>query len=171
MALVETAEAGLRAARRGATAIQLRAPGLTSRRLFEEAVRLVAGLELPVVVSARADVALAAGAAGVHLPEHDLPAASARRLLGPERLVGRSVHSVAAAREAELEGADYAIFGPVLETPSHPGSPGLGWQALAEVASAVSIPVLGIGGLDPSSLPECRRAGAAGLAAIRGFGG
>lgn len=171
MAVVEDAETGLNAAERGATAIQVRAPGLPARRLFEETQRLVATLALPVLVSARADIALAAGAAGVNLPETDLPVAAARRLLGPNRLLGRSVHSVAAAREAEADGAHYLVFGPVLGTPSHPRAPGRGWDALGEVAAAVSIPVLGIGGLAPSSLSDCRRVGAAGLAAIRGFAG
>src|SRR5205085_1281191 len=82
--------------------------------LGAEAARLVPAVApVPVVVSARIDVALAAGAAGVHLPERDLPVATARRLLGPDALVGRSVHSEEAAVTAEREGADYVVFGSV----------------------------------------------------------
>ena len=169
MAVVDTAAAGLEAAGRGATIVQLRAPLLSIRQLESAAEALVSASPLPVLISSRADVALAAGAAGVNLPETDLPVAAARRLLGPERLVGRSVHSAAAAREAEQQGADYVIFGPVFESPTHAGRRGLGLDALAEVARAVAIPVLAIGGVDPERAADCRRAGAGGFAAISYF--
>jgi thiamine-phosphate pyrophosphorylase len=123
---------------------------------------------LPVVVSSRVDVALAAGAAGVHLPERDLPVAATRRLL-PDRLIGRSVHSVAAARAAAADGADYLLFGPVFATPSHADAAPVGLEALAEVAAAVTIPVLAIGGVDGTRLAECLAVGAGGYAAIREF--
>jgi thiamine-phosphate diphosphorylase len=168
MAIVRDAAAGLRAVARGATALQLRDPEATTRTLQREAVRLVAEAPVPVLVSARADVVLAAAAAGVHLPERDLPVAAARRLL-PGRLVGRSVHSVAAARTAEGEGADYVVFGPVFESGSHPGLPARGLPALRELTAAVRLPVLAIGGVDARRGEECRRAGAAGFAAIGYF--
>jgi len=166
MAIVGDAETGLRASRRGATVLQLRDPAAPVRRLEAEAERLVAGAAVPVLVSARCDLALAVGADGVHLPEIDLPTAGARLLLGAERVVGRSVHSVEAAREAEAEGADYVIFGPVFATPTHPGRAAAGLGALAEVAHAVAIPVLAIGGVDGERAAVCREAGAAGFAAI-----
>lgn len=169
MALVANAEAGLRAAELGATVIQLRDPEASVRRLEQEARRLVAASRLPVLVSSRCDLALAVEAAGVHLPEGDLPVAAARRLLPRPRLVGRSVHSLAAALEAEAEGADYVIFGPVFETPSHPGRPPAGLEALRLVAGTVRIPVLAIGGVDAARAEDCLRAGAAGFAAIRHF--
>ncbi len=167
MAVVSSAEAGLRAAER-ATVVQLRAPLLTARALQAEASRLVAGCPVPVVVSSRCDVALASGAAGVNLPERDISARDARTLLG-DRLVGRSVHSVEAARQAESEGADYVLFGPVWESPSHPDRSRAGVGALAEVARAVRIPVVAIGGVTEQRIEECRAAGAAGYAAIRLF--
>src|SRR5579859_2458424 len=108
MAVVESASAGLRAASR-ATVIQLRAPGLGGRGLEQEAAQLVASCSVPVIVSSRCDVALAASAAGVNLPERDIPVADARALLG-HRLIGRSVHSVEGALKAEHEGADFVIF-------------------------------------------------------------
>jgi thiamine-phosphate diphosphorylase len=169
MALVRDASAGLRAAGRGATVLQLRDPDASARRLQLEARRLVAEAPVPVVVSARVDLALAAGAAGVHLPERDLPVAAARRLL-PGGLVGRSVHSTEAAREAEAQGADYVVFGPVFSSASHPGQPPRGLAALQEVAAAVRVPVLAIGGVDGGRrVEECRAAGAAGFAAIGYF--
>jgi thiamine-phosphate pyrophosphorylase len=169
MALVPNAEAGLRAVERGATILQLRDPSATTRAQEYEAKRLVALSPVPVVVSARADLALAVGAAGVHLPEHDLPVAGARRLLGPDRLLGRSVHSLDTAREAEDQGADYVIFGPVFPTPSHPERSPVGLEALGEIVRAVRIPVLAIGGLDVKRAAICRSVGASGFAAIRYF--
>jgi thiamine-phosphate diphosphorylase len=168
MAVVTDAAGGLAAAARGATLVQLRDPAATVRRLEQEASRLVDASPLPVLISSRVDVALATGAAGVHLPENDLPVAAARALLG-ERLLGRSVHSVEAALQAAQEGADYVVFGPVFATASHPGRPARGLAALEEVAAAVPVPVLAIGGIDAERAAACREAGAAGFAAIGYF--
>ena len=164
MAIVTTASAGMRAAGR-ATILQLRAPQSTARAVEKEASELVPASSVPVVVSSRCDIALAAGAAGVNLPESDIPVEAARSLMG-ERLVGRSVHSLDGALRAESEGADFVIFGPVWASASHPGSPPVGVAALAEVAHAVDIPVLAIGGVTEERIAACRDAGAAGYAAI-----
>ena len=122
-------------------------------------------MSVPVVISSRCDVALACGAAGVNLPEGDLPVAGARSLLG-QRLVGRSVHSIEGARLAEREGADFVIFGPIWRSASHPGSAPVGVAALEQVARSVHIPVLAIGGVTEERIAECHQAGAAGYAAI-----
>jgi thiamine-phosphate diphosphorylase len=167
MAVVESAAAGLRAAAR-ATILQLRAPGATTRTLEIQALDLVAKSPLPVVVSSRIDVALAAAAAGVNLPERDLGVEPARALM-PRGLIGRSVHSPEAARRAQLDGADFVIFGPVWETASHPGVRPAGLQALARVAAAVSIPVLAIGGVTDARVAGVLSAGAAGYASITMF--
>ena len=168
MAVVASAKAGLNAITKGATMVQLRAPDLTARQLEHEASALVPKASVPVVVSSRCDVALAAGAAGVNLPERDVSVAEARTLMG-QRLVGRSVHSIEAAVAAEREGADYVIFGPVWPSPSHPEGKSQGIRALAEVARAVRVPVLAIGGVTSERAEECVRAGAAGYAAITLF--
>lgn len=168
MAVVAGAAAGLRAVSRGATVLQLRDPAAGGRRLEEEARRLVGASTVPVLVNSRVDVALAVGAAGVHLPEHDLPVVEARRLLGG-LLVGRSVHSLEAAVAAEREGADYVVFGPVFPTSTHPESRGTGLGLLRRVARGVGIPVLAIGGIDDARARACLEAGAAGFAAIRHF--
>lgn len=167
MAIVSSAAAGLRAASR-ATIIQLRAPGLSTAKLEREANELVAAATIPVLVSARCDVALAAGAAGVNLPESDISVAEARTLLG-RRIVGRSVHSVRSAEQAEREGADYVIFGPVWESPSHPATAAAGLIALARLVKSVRIPVLAVGGVGEERVADVLASGAAGYAAIRLF--
>ncbi|HUZ88014.1 MAG TPA: thiamine phosphate synthase [Candidatus Baltobacterales bacterium] len=167
MAVVDSADAGLRAASR-AGVIQLRAPALSGRELEREAMGLIASSPVPVILSSRCDVALAVGAAGVNLPERDIPVAAARALLG-DRLVGRSVHSLDGALEAESQGADFVIFGPVWPTASHSGSTPAGLEALATVARAMRIPVIAIGGVTEARIADCRAAGAAGYAAISLF--
>ena len=167
MAIVTSADAGLRAAPR-ATVLQLRAPDLSVAELEREAGKLVPHSPVPVVVGSRVDVVLAVEAAGVHLPERDISPRDARRLVG-ERLVGRSVHSIESAVAAEREGADYVVFGPVWPSASHPDVAPIGIAALSEVARAVRIPVLAIGGITQERIEECHRVGAAGYAAIRMF--
>jgi thiamine-phosphate pyrophosphorylase len=167
MAVVGTARAGLHAASR-ATILQLRAPDLTTKALEREASLLVLESPVPVLISSRCDVALAAGAAGVNLPERDILVSDARKLLD-QRLVGRSVHSVEAALQAEGDGADFVIFGPVWPSPSHPKVSPVGVAALADVARALRIPVLAIGGVTQDRIAECHAAGAAGFAAIGMF--
>jgi thiamine-phosphate pyrophosphorylase len=167
MAIVTTASAGMKAAAR-ATILQVRDPLSSARTIEQEAASLVATSPVPVVVSSRCDIALAAGAAGVNLPENDVPVAAARALMG-ERLVGRSVHSLESALHAESEGADYVIFGPVWASASHPASSPAGIEALAEVARTLRIPVIAIGGVTEGRIAECHAAGAAGYAAIGMF--
>jgi thiamine-phosphate diphosphorylase len=167
MAVVSTAEAGLRAAGR-ATILQLRAPGHTARQLEHEALRLVPASSVPVLISSRCDVAIATGAAGVNLPERDIGIEFARGLIR-RSLLGRSVHSLQMARRAEIEGADFVIFGPVWRSASHPDLEPAGIDALSGVAHALRIPVLAIGGVTEDRIPECHAAGAAGYAAIRLF--
>lgn len=167
MAVVASAGSGLRAAER-ATVLQLRAPHLTTRLFENEASRLVAESPIPVVLSSRCDVAVATGAAGVNLPESDVGIEFARGLIR-RGLVGRSVHSLEAAQRAEVEGADYVVFGPVWASASHPGVDAAGVDALARVASALRIPVLAIGGVTEERVAAVHGAGAAGFAAIGFF--
>ena len=167
MAIVSSAAAGLRSASR-ATILQLRAPHLTSAQVEAEATELIGSSPVPVVISSRVDLAVACDAAGVHLPERDIATSEARKLIG-KRLVGRSVHSLDGAADAESDGADYVIYGPVWPSASHPGIAPVGVDALAKVARSVRIPVLAIGGVTPERIAECHRAGAAGYAAIGMF--
>jgi thiamine-phosphate pyrophosphorylase len=164
MAVVTGARAGLRAARR-ASIIQLRARGLATAALEKEARELIAAVTVPVLISSRCDVALACGAAGVNLPERDISVAEARTLLD-DHLVGRSVHSIDSALQAEAQDADFVIFGPVWESASHPSLPPAGLSGLEAVARSVAIPVLAIGGVTEERIELCLAAGADGYAAI-----
>lgn len=120
-----------------------------------------------MIATSRIDLALACGARGVHLVEGDVTIADARRL-APDLLIGRSVHAAADARAAAGAGADYLVFGPIWSTPSHAEARGVGLDALRAIAVAVRpVPVLAVGGLDPTRTERVMRAGAAGWAAIR----
>ena len=115
------------------------------------------------------DVALAnALGIGVHLRAAQLPALPRRPL--PEGLpVAASCHSLDELRHAERLGCDFAVLGPVRETATHPGTPGLGWPGFAALREHTALPLYAIGGLSPNDIPEARRHGAQGIAAIRGL--
>lgn len=115
----------------------------------------------------RLDLALAVEADGVHLGQSDLPVAEARRLLGPERLLGRSTHSVEQLRQAVLEGCDYVGVGPVFTTPSKPGRAAVGLAYVAAAARDCPIPWFAIGGIDGVNLADVQQAGASRVALIR----
>jgi thiamine-phosphate pyrophosphorylase len=159
------------AAQGGAGAIQLREKDLSARDLYALGARLQAALSpygVPLLINDRLDVALALNAAGVHLAGHSLPTAVARRVLGAGKLLGVSTHSVEEARRAAEDGADFIVFGPVFTTPSKVAyGPPQGLQHLTMVVRAVRIPVLAIGGIDHTNLPQVVQAGAYGVAMIR----
>lgn len=143
--------------------IQVREKDLPARDLaeFTRAVLARAGAAR-VLVNTRADVAIAAGAHGVHLPSGS-PPPPAFRALGP-LIIGVSCHSVEEVMAAG--GADFGVFGPVFETP---GKSPAGLDALRTASAAATIPILAIGGVDEANAPLCLDAGAAGFAAIRLF--
>lgn len=149
---------------------QVREKQLSARSLFYLTQRLVelARGGLRIIVNGRFDVALAAGAAGVHLPGDSLPVAAVRASLPDGFIIGVSTHSIAEVQQAAVEGADYALFGPVFATPGK-GKP-TGTEALKEaVAKSGGMPVIALGGIDGEKIGEVLRAGAAGFAAIRYF--
>ncbi len=155
----------------GVDAVHLRARGVPAGELLGVA-RAVRRLVMPpavLLVNDRVDVALLCEADGVQLPEAGLPIEEARRLLGRGRLIGRSVHSVAAAERAAAEGADFLVFGNVFETASKPGLPAQGLETLRTIVRAVTCPVIAIGGVTPERVPEVHAAGAHGIAVIRGI--
>jgi thiamine-phosphate pyrophosphorylase len=122
-----------------------------------------------LIVNDRVDVALAADADGVHLGDDDLPVAVAREQLGPDALVGRSVSTVEAAREAEAAGADYLGVGALYTTASKDvpeAEHDLGLGVVREVDAAVDVPFVGIGGVTPENAADVAAAGADGVAVI-----
>ena len=158
--------------------VQIREKDLSGRELLELAREAVAaGGGARVIVNDRLDVALAAGAAGVHLGRESLRARDVVRWgrggggqAPADFLVGVSCHSLQEAREAESAGAAYIFFGPIFDTPSKRGmGEPQGIARLGEICRGVRIPVLAIGGVSEENASECIRAGAAGIAAIRLF--
>lgn len=145
----------------------LRAPRASGRRLYDlaRALRAHAG-EARLLVNDRVDVALAA-ADGAQVGARGLRVDDARRLLGPDRLLGASVHSAAEAHQAARDGADFVVAGTIWPTASHPGRPGAGVGLIRELAS-IGLPVIAIGGVTPERAAEARAAGAAGVAVVRG---
>ena len=171
------------AAGAGVDWVQIREKDLPARELFalvKETVALafvrsdsIWPRSTKIVVNDRLDIALAAGAAGVHLGHASAPVREVVRWCRAgnapvDFLVGVSCHSLEGAQEAENAGASYTYFGPIYETPSKiPFGKPHGVEELAQVAKAVSIPVIAIGGINESNAADCVRAGAAGVAAIR----
>ncbi|MGH9311881.1 MAG: thiamine phosphate synthase [Vicinamibacterales bacterium] len=158
------------AARAGIGVIQLRERDLEGAALVLLARRLIeAAAPARIVVNDRGDVALAAGAHGVHLRSDSYDAGRLRGLAPAGWLVGRSIHTPAEATAAG-ETADYLVFGAVYPTASKPGGPPpAGVPALREAAARARAPVLAIGGVSVARLPEIAAAGSAGVAAIELF--
>src|SRR5215469_10665891 len=154
-----------RAVHDGVDLIQIREKDLPARELLELASRvrnLAAGTHTRVLVNDRLDIAIAT-AIGVHLPGNGLPP---ERVRGLASVVGISVHSLVEAVQAERAGVDFIVFGPVFDSP---GKTAVGLEPLKNVAAAVKVPVLAIGGVTMINAGEALNAGAAGIAGIRLF--
>jgi len=159
-----------RALSAGVKAVQLREKDLGTRPLLELAAELLSltrkhgGL---LFINDRVDLVMALGADGVHLRSDSMPVQAARRVLGPNRLIGMSAHSVGEVLKAEADGADFAVLGPIYDTPSKRryGDP-IGLRPLEEVSQQSHIPIFAIGGISLPCVQEVRRAGAYGVALI-----
>ena len=153
----------------GARAVQIRWKEAAAGAVLDAARRVVAlarGRAL-VIVNDRADLALLSGADGVHVGDDDLPVAEARRLLGPDRLVGRTCRTLEEARRALAEGADHVGFGPMFETTSKRlGVPPRPLSALREVAAGLGAPVVAIAGITLDNIGDVAGTGAACAAVI-----
>jgi thiamine-phosphate diphosphorylase len=156
------------AAASGVHLIQIRERALDGAeltRLVEACVRAVRGTPARIVVNDRVDVAVAAGAHGVHLRGDSIPALRVRAMTPPGFIVGRSVHSAEEA-VARASAVDYFLFGSVFTSRSKPGREAAGVEALTATVAATTIPVLAIGGVSIANASRLKTAGAAGLAAI-----
>jgi thiamine-phosphate pyrophosphorylase len=170
--LAARADAALAGLPPGVAAIHLREKDLGGRDLLGLAralARVCRARGQALLVNDRLDVALAAGADGVHLPAAGVPPGDARRLLGPAALVGVSCHSAAEVARARAGGASFATFSPIYDTPSKRayGAP-VGLSALRD-AARLGLPLVALGGVDAGRVGEVRAAGACGVAAIRAW--
>ena len=151
------------AIRGGADVVQLRGKDLSSAELYLEALalrRLTRSLGVPLIINDRVDIALAVDADGVHLGQDDLPVAAARRLLGPDKIIGLSTHSLEQVRAACAQDIDYLSIGPIFPTRTKLIEGPLGLDLVREARTFVRVPIVAIGGISEKNIAEVRRAGA-----------
>lgn len=152
----------------GVDAVQLREKDMPAGELLELARRLRSVTEgkALLLINDRLDVALAAGADGLHLPEASLSVRDARSVTPSDMLVGKSVHGLPVASQAAAEGADYLVLGTIFPTASKPGADTGGLSLLSTVTSQVDAPVIAIGGVDSSNVGSVMESGAYGVAVV-----
>lgn len=163
-------DTALAAARGGADVIQLRDKSGTARWLLETAAALLPRLRplgAALMINDRVDVVQLVGADGVHLGQEDLPVAQARELLGPERLIGKSTHSLEQALSAASEPVDYLALGPLFATPTKPDYGSVGLELIGNVVGRVNRPVVCIGGIEEGNVQAVQQAGGRCVAVIR----
>jgi len=154
----------------GVKAIQLREKDLSGRDLFllaERSHKLCQAYHAALFINDRVDVAMAVDAAGVQLSKSSLPLVTARALLGPQKIIGISTHSLQEAKEAKHNGADFILFGPVYFTASKAayGEP-QGLAALKTIVDNISLPVYAIGGIKAENIKSTKNCGVRGVALI-----
>ena len=156
----------------GVTLVQYRAKTASSAEMYAEALQLKAlcdSFNVPLIINDRLDIAMAVGAAGVHLGQDDLPCAAARKILGEDYIIGVSAHNLAEAKAALQSGADYLGCGAVFGTATKADVKKLGTDGLAAICKAKGLPVVGIGGVTADNYREVRAAGADGAAIVSGI--
>lgn len=156
----------------GVTLVQYRAKTASSAEMYAEALQLKAlcdSFNVPLIINDRLDIAMAVGAAGVHLGQDDLPCAAARKLLGEDYIIGVSAHNPAEAKAALQSGADYLGCGAVFGTATKADVKKLGTEGLTAICREKGLPVVGIGGVTADNYREVRAAGADGAAIVSGI--
>ena len=157
------------ALRGGVTLVQYRAKSCDSLSMYREALelkRLCDSYDVPLIINDRLDIALAVGAAGLHVGQEDLPCAVVRRLVGKDFLIGVSVHDVNEARQALQDGADYLGCGAVFSTQTKLDVDVMGLELLRKIRSSVSLPCVGIGGISPDNYAQVLATGVEGAAMV-----
>ncbi len=154
----------------GVRMVQIREKDLDTRSLIDLAqnlIPLIKHRQGQVLINDRIDLVMALEADGVHLRSDSLPLSHARRILGESRLIGISTHSAEEVKQAEGEGADFIVLGPIFETPSkRQYGPPLGLHAIETVSRSCRVPIFAIGGITPIHVPSVLKAGAYGVAVI-----
>jgi thiamine-phosphate pyrophosphorylase len=154
----------------GARLVQIRNKNACASELLDQLEKVLAGAppDARVLVNDRADAALIARAAGVHLGQTDLPPSYARRILGPDRIIGISTHDLQQSVKAAHEPVDYVAVGPIFATSTKENpDPVVGLERLSQISKAVQLPIVAIGGIRLENAGDVIRAGAASVAVIR----
>lgn len=153
----------------GVTMVQVREKAMETATFYAdtlEALALTRKAGIPLIVNDRVDVALAAGADGVHVGQSDLPAKEVRRLIGSDMLLGVSAASLEQAQRAEADGADYLGVGALYFTGTKTDAEVVSFETLAQITQAVNIPVVAIGGMNAQTIPKLKNSGVQGAAVV-----
>lgn len=164
--LYEQAEEALRG---GSTCLQIREKDLDDDSFLKEALELkdlCARYDVPLIVNDNVEVAIASGAAGLHIGQHDAPASEVREKIGPDVLLGVSAQNVEQALKAEADGADYLGVGAVFPTGTKLDADYVDFDTLKAICDAVSVPVVAIGGISLDNLGELAGSGIDGVAVV-----
>jgi thiamine-phosphate pyrophosphorylase len=147
----------------GADVIQLRDTRASTADVYREALvlrKLTRTMETPFIINDRVDIALAVDADGVHLGQADLPVSVARRLLGPDKIIGLSTHSLEGLRAASGDEIDYLSIGPIFPTKTKQTHTPVGTRLIQEGKELIQVPIVAIGGIKENNITEVLRAGA-----------
>jgi thiamine-phosphate pyrophosphorylase len=159
-----------KAVRGGVTIVQLREKQATTRVFYQEGLQIRDYLKtrnIPLIINDRIDIALALDAEGVHLGQDDMPIDVARKILGPQKIIGASVFTLEEAKTAEAEGADYLGLSPIFTTETKPELVGqIGIEGIPSLKEAVQTPVVGIGSMSQANAYEAVKAGLDGVAVV-----
>ncbi len=169
--LYEQVEAALKG---GITFLQLREKGMEEEAYIKEAMeikKMCDKYKVPLIINDRADIAKKVDAAGVHVGQKDMEAEEARKILGPDKIVGVSARTVEQAVEAERQGADYLGSGAVFPTGTKADAKKLDWEVLKEITQSVNIPVVAIGGISLENIEQLQDTGISGVAIVSGIFG
>lgn len=153
----------------GATLVQLREKTASSLEFLNVAKRIKEicdACNVPLIINDRIDIALAVEAAGVHVGQDDIPATIARKVIGPDMLLGVSAANLAQARKAEADGADYLGVGAMFPTATKTDADATSFDELSEICSTCHIPVVAIGGVNKERIPQFKGTGIDGLAIV-----
>ena len=158
------------ACRSGVTIIQLREKNLTTNQYYhlaKQVKEITDAYQVPLIIDDRLDICLAVDAAGLHIGDDELPVSVARKVLGPEKILGVTAKTVKRALEAETSGADYLGTGAIFPTTTKENAPITLISTLKTICQTVAIPVVAIGGLTSENIDQLAATGIAGVAVVR----